>query len=308
MSAGIGKVVAVVALVGSIALGLAAPASGADPDRAVLQGQVTRLYLAYFRRQPDLAGLTYWINQLRVGRSLNLVSGSFAGSQEFRSTYGSLGDTSFVNLVYLNVLGRAPDAAGRTYWVGQLRSRRLTRGGVMLGFSESKEFIAKTGTTDSRPPFFRDGIADRPARTWRNLANGYSCYWARLRGFSGELGDVIANDIESEGRSIVTIAASDVGFESSRCLKWVPDVGPITLSPTSPFGGGTFRVRRDVAPGTWRASGTSGDCYWERLSGFSGRLEQLIANSFGQVRATVTISSTDVGFSSSRCGTWTKIG
>lgn len=44
-----------------------------------------------------------------------------------------------------------------------------------------------------------------------------SCYWARLRGFSGGLGDVIAN---ANYVGIVTIAAGDVGFQSSRCVSW----------------------------------------------------------------------------------------
>ena len=67
-------------------------------------------------------------------------------------------------------------------------------------------------------------------------------------------------------------------------------------------------MRRGLVAGTWRASGTERrPADWERLSGFSGRIEQVIANSFGQVRATVAISSTDVGSASNRCGTWTQI-
>ena len=42
-----------------------------------------------------------------------------------------------------------------------------------------------------------------------------SCYWARLSGFGGELGDIIAND-NSSGSAIVEIARGDVGFEIKR--------------------------------------------------------------------------------------------
>lgn len=279
-------------------------------DSAVLQGSITRLYRAYFKRAPDLGGLSYWIGQLQRGLPLGAVSSSFAASHEFRATYGGLDDGQFVRLVYRNVLDRSPDSGGYSFWLGRLRSGRVTRGGVMTGFSESSEFVRLTHTTPPRPSTsFGDGQHHIRAGSWRNVSNGDYCYWARLRGFSGETKDIIANNIATEGRSIVSTGANDVTFETYDCGTWVPDVGPITLSPTSRFAGGTFRVGRDLAPGTWRANGgVGGSCYWERLHGFSGAFYELIANAYGTVRPTVTISSTDGGFSSSDCGTWTKVG
>jgi hypothetical protein len=47
-----------------------------------------------------------------------------------------------------------------------------------------------------------------------------NCYWARTRTFSGDLADVIANDIGS-GTRTVDIAPSDVGIETSNCGTWV---------------------------------------------------------------------------------------
>jgi uncharacterized protein YkwD len=101
---------------------------------------VARLYLAYFGRDPDFAGLMFWANQLRVGYSLQAVSQAFATSGEFQQQYGSLSNTAFVDRVYRNVLGRAADSGGLSYWVGQLNSGALDRGGVMMNFSESAEY------------------------------------------------------------------------------------------------------------------------------------------------------------------------
>ena len=50
------------------------------------------------------------------------------------------------------------------------------------------------------------------AGTYR--ATGDACYCARLKGTSGEFSDIIVN---SNGPSVVTIAASDTAFESRRC-------------------------------------------------------------------------------------------
>jgi hypothetical protein len=50
-------------------------------------------------------------------------------------------------------------------------------------------------------------------------AGGDRCYWARLSGLSGELSDVITNNI-SNGPQMVTLGAGDVAFEASRCGTW----------------------------------------------------------------------------------------
>lgn len=102
-------------------------------------GSVTRLYLATFRRDPDSGGLAYWVSSLRGGRTLADVATGFTTSAEFQSTYGNLDDPGFVDLVYQNVLGRAPDSGGRAYWLDRL-AHGLSRGGLMISFSDSQEF------------------------------------------------------------------------------------------------------------------------------------------------------------------------
>lgn len=105
---------------------------------------VERLYIAYFLRPSDASGAGYWANRLDQGARLATVSDAFAGSDEFQNRYGRLSNRDFVKLVYVNVLGREPDASGYGYWVGQL-DRGMPRGEMMIGFSESPEFRIKTG-------------------------------------------------------------------------------------------------------------------------------------------------------------------
>lgn len=100
---------------------------------------VVRLYLAYFGRIPDHAGIRFWWDQMDGGMGIRTVSHRFTGSPEFRSTYGGLSDPEFVRMVYRNVLHREAEPAGVTYWVDQIRSRHQSRGGVMAMFSESAE-------------------------------------------------------------------------------------------------------------------------------------------------------------------------
>jgi hypothetical protein len=115
-----------------------------------LDGQISRLYRAYFLRAPDAAGFTYWRDALAGGAGLAAVSSAFASSAEFNATYGALNDSQFVDLVYDNVLDRAPDPAGRAYWVNVLAAG-AGRGQMMSALSESTEFVVKTGTTGPQP-------------------------------------------------------------------------------------------------------------------------------------------------------------
>jgi hypothetical protein len=78
------------------------------------------------------------------GMSLGSISDGFAASQEFQQRYGTLSNEQFVTLVYQNVLGRSPDPGGYAYWVGQLSSGAMTRGQVIVGFSESEEYKGLT--------------------------------------------------------------------------------------------------------------------------------------------------------------------
>jgi sugar lactone lactonase YvrE len=103
-------------------------------------GPVSRLYLAAFNRVPDQPGLINWVNYAEAGNSLASVADTFTASQEFTNRYGAMGDTAYVTALYQNVLGRAPDPAGLTYWAGLL-ARGTSRGGVLIGFSQSPEGI-----------------------------------------------------------------------------------------------------------------------------------------------------------------------
>ena len=68
------------------------------------------------------------------------------------------------------------------------------------------------------------------------------------------------------------------------------------------FGEGTWAVGTDLEPGTYASAG--GDsCYWARLSGFGGTIDDILANYRGSARSIVTIALGD-GFQTDGCGLW----
>ena len=158
--------------------------------------------------------------------------------------------------------------------------------------------LAPSGTT------FGNGThSDIAEGTYRaRAADG--CYWARLSGFGGGLDEIIANEF-TNASTIVTVDSSDAGFESAGCATWeaVQDTYPTNAQDS--FDDGTYVVGEHIQPGTYRTDGGDG-CYWERLSGFSGELADVITNGFTDDNVVVTISEDDVGFAATRCGTWTR--
>ena len=129
----------------------AATVDAAEAEPGV-RDSVVRLYLAVFDRQPDAAGLDYWVGRYMSGEPLGDIANWFISSPEWQLTYGELDDAEFVGVLYQNVLDRQPDPEGESFWLSQL-SASATRTDLLLGFSESVEFVAVTNTaTPVAPP------------------------------------------------------------------------------------------------------------------------------------------------------------
>lgn len=108
---------------------------------------ITRLYHAFFGRQPDQLGFEFWVRAFsQDGWNLDRMSDHFSRSDEFVDTYGALDDAAFVELLYRNIHARQPDDVGRRFWTSELESGRMSRGRVMIFFSESEEFVESTQT------------------------------------------------------------------------------------------------------------------------------------------------------------------
>lgn len=112
------------------------------------ESAIFRIYQATLGRAPDSGGLRFWAEQLAGGQDLQAVAAQFISSAEFQSRFGAPDNAGFVQLLYNNVLGREPDAGGFDFWLGQLNSGRSVPE-VVLGFSESAEFISATELTAS---------------------------------------------------------------------------------------------------------------------------------------------------------------
>ncbi len=129
---------------GTATKGDLAAALRSSSDNLVNVDATARLYRAFLGRAPDRDGLLFWIGRRRSGTwKLVRMADSFAGSTEFKRKYGTLSNKAFVTLIYTDVMGRTADPGGVAYWTGKLDAGSSSRGGVMVGFSESNEYKRK---------------------------------------------------------------------------------------------------------------------------------------------------------------------
>ncbi|WP_292040141.1 hypothetical protein [Massilia sp. UBA6681] len=78
---------------------------------------VQKLYVAYFSRPADAAGLTYWENVVTAAKGdTTAVSKAFAASQEYKDTFAGQSAYQVINTVYQNLFGRPAEAAALTFW------------------------------------------------------------------------------------------------------------------------------------------------------------------------------------------------
>lgn len=110
-------------------------------------GQAYRIYQAAFDRQPDLAGVGYWIAAMDKGASLREVAASFVQSAEFTARYGANpANADLVTRFYENVLHRAPEQEGYRYWLGILDNKQATPAELLAYFAEGAENVAAVAT------------------------------------------------------------------------------------------------------------------------------------------------------------------
>jgi serralysin len=108
---------------------------------------VQQLYIAYFGRPADTGGLANFQAQLlALGAPTDIQSldtafagdanvraliNSFSASTEAAALYSG-GTSAYITAVYMNVLGRAPDAEGLAFWIKEVDSGQLTRAKASL--------------------------------------------------------------------------------------------------------------------------------------------------------------------------------
>lgn len=118
-------------------------------DKGMLTS-LSLLYHAAFGRAPDLGGLSFWA----LGEvSVETAAAEFLKSAEWQAAGGGdLSDAAFIETLYQNVFGRAPDSGGQAFWTAQLAGSAggaaMSRAEVLVAVSQSDEHKLAWNTAD----------------------------------------------------------------------------------------------------------------------------------------------------------------
>ena len=126
-----------------------------QPEFSIAQ-TVARLYTGVLHRTPDASGLAAWTQYAETGLTAaqiaagstsvsaatwSTIQSNFLASGEFTTTFAGITGAALVNLLYTNVLGRTPDAAGLAAWTAYANTGASLA--VMVnGFVNSGEYVA----------------------------------------------------------------------------------------------------------------------------------------------------------------------
>ena len=87
---------------------------------------IQQLYVAYYNRPADVAGLNYWVAALDGGATIDQISKSFNSAAEYTAAYAGKSPEVIVDTVYLNLFGRHAESAGLDYWGPKVQSGAIT--------------------------------------------------------------------------------------------------------------------------------------------------------------------------------------
>jgi S-layer protein len=95
------------------------------------------LYIGYFDRAADPAGLLYWIKTIDAGAMLDTITDVFAAANEAKDLYpylespGVVSPRAFVGFIYSNLFNRPAEEAGLKYWTDFLEAGTITAGDMI---------------------------------------------------------------------------------------------------------------------------------------------------------------------------------
>ncbi|MEN9865994.1 MAG: hypothetical protein RL748_1584 [Pseudomonadota bacterium] len=88
---------------------------------------IQKLYVSYFSRPADSAGLAYWEAAVANSKGdLSAISEAFARSAEYRDAFAGKSNAEVIDQVYMNLFGRHAEDSGKAFWTGMLDRHTLS--------------------------------------------------------------------------------------------------------------------------------------------------------------------------------------
>lgn len=179
---------------------------------------LTKLYLAGFNRAPEKGGFAYWSSLLKGGQTMDAIVKTVFSLPIVKAIYpDSMSDGDFLSVIYQNIFGKHPDAAGLAYWLTLLADGR-ERGTLVMTMID-----AGLGTVDGTPgkAFIANRLAvaayaaDKQAISGKSITIGQSV--SILQSVNGDLATAssakarVDRELSDPVKS-VSLGSTDFGF------------------------------------------------------------------------------------------------
>lgn len=107
--------------------------------------QVQEIYVAYYGRPADPAGLQYWAGQLAANKgNLSAIINAFGNSAESTALYAGATNSAKVTAIYQQLFNRAPDSAGLTFYTNALTAGTMTAASIALNVADGATGVDAT--------------------------------------------------------------------------------------------------------------------------------------------------------------------
>ena len=97
---------------------------------------VQKVYIAYYLRPADPAGLKWWAQQLKENNGdMSAIIDQYANSEEALRLWGEINSgniESVIDSIYQNLFNRPADEAGKQFYADGFRNGRFTAGSIVL--------------------------------------------------------------------------------------------------------------------------------------------------------------------------------
>ena len=177
---------------------------------------ISQVYVGYFNRAPDAAGLNYWVGRYNAGMKLGDIAQSFSVQTESTNTYAYLANpnvasvSTFLTSVYANLFNRAPDAAGLAYWTGEINAGRSNVGNAIINIISGAVDTPASGSTAATLDFTTLTNKMTAGLTWATaMANVAGATYTSAAAASAK---AVVSGVTSDAATVTTAATATTSF------------------------------------------------------------------------------------------------
>ena len=243
------------------------------------QNSIVGLYVIYFNRAPDPAGLAFWQTQ---DVTIDELAAQFGASPEAQALYPFLAAPTlanpeeFINEIYRNAFGRDADEAGLAFWSGVLEQDSSPE-------SVAQFVLAVAQGAQGTDQVALQNRADIALQFTQDFVNANIAFTSSVFATSSDIISTVTFEEESVTAAQAAIDQAIIASQPSNTVTLTPNVDTLTAN--------SFLAPTVSSSGQFNATFNSGD----KLTGSGANPTLTVLNTGGETLSTGTVLPTMKG-------------